>query len=141
AAVVTDPPRLWRLRSWTTSPFATPTRNRSVGSKPQTISSPPSHASATAPWPSITKPYRNFGNRTLAYRAISRELHATMETAAKIQSLYRERVRLGMDSEHEPSHAGMEAITQIDLLVDDVEAPQQILRPVVGEKRLLGDRS
>lgn len=42
-----------------------------------------------------------------AYRAGLRELHAKMEAAAKIQSGYRTRVELGIDSENELSIAGM----------------------------------
>lgn len=46
----------------------------------------------------------------LAYRAVLRELHATMDGAASIQGAYQKRVELGLDPKDEPSKAGMEAI-------------------------------
>lgn len=45
----------------------------------------------------------------LSYRAIYRELHATMEGAIKIQSAYIKRVELGIDPEGIPSEVGMVA--------------------------------
>jgi len=46
----------------------------------------------------------------LAYRSVSRELHATMEAAAKIQSAYLGRVERGWDKADEPSDAGVFAV-------------------------------
>jgi hypothetical protein len=42
-----------------------------------------------------------------AYRSGLRELHATMEAAAKVQSAYQKRVELGLDNSNEMSPAGM----------------------------------
>jgi hypothetical protein len=49
----------------------------------------------------------------LAYRPVLRELHATIEGAAKIQGLYEKRVELGLDPEDQPSPAGMVALSQM----------------------------
>lgn len=46
----------------------------------------------------------------LAYRAVTRELHTLMEAAAKIQSTYQRRIKIGWDTGNEPEPAGMEAI-------------------------------
>jgi hypothetical protein len=46
----------------------------------------------------------------VAYRAVARELHAVMEGACKIQSTYKKRVELKMDSGDEPSPSGMLAV-------------------------------
>jgi hypothetical protein len=43
----------------------------------------------------------------LAYRAVTRELHAVMEGATKVQSAYSSRVERGIDSSEEISPAGM----------------------------------
>jgi hypothetical protein len=45
----------------------------------------------------------------LAYRAVLRGLHATMEGVLKIQSVYLKRVELDLDPKNQPSQAGMEA--------------------------------
>lgn len=45
----------------------------------------------------------------LSYRAVYRELHATMEGAMRMQTAYIKRVELGIDPEGEPSDFGMEA--------------------------------
>ena len=49
----------------------------------------------------------------LAYRSVTRELHATMEAAVKIQGAYQDRVGRGLDDGSSPSPAGMQAVTQI----------------------------
>lgn len=46
----------------------------------------------------------------IAYRSIHRELHATMEAASKIQSVYLKRAAMGIDPHDQPSEAGMTAI-------------------------------
>ncbi len=46
----------------------------------------------------------------LAYRAVLRELHATMEGAMKVQASYQKRVKLGLSQKDQPSHEGMQAI-------------------------------
>ena len=46
----------------------------------------------------------------LAYRSVSRELHATMEAASKLQSAYLRRVEKGWDDSEVPTPAGMEAL-------------------------------
>lgn len=46
----------------------------------------------------------------LAYRAITRELHALLEGASKIQSAYQRRINVGWDNGNEPEPAGMAAI-------------------------------
>jgi hypothetical protein len=43
----------------------------------------------------------------LAYRSVTRELHAVMESATKIQSAYISRVELGIDPGNEASPAGL----------------------------------
>jgi hypothetical protein len=49
----------------------------------------------------------------LAYRSVTRELHAVMEGAAKIQSAYLSRVERGIDPKDEPSPAGLLATQQL----------------------------
>lgn len=49
----------------------------------------------------------------LAYRSITRELHATMEAASKIQSAYLGRVERGWDRADEPSDAGIFAVQKM----------------------------
>ena len=49
----------------------------------------------------------------LAYRAVLRELHATMEGASKIQSGYLKRVKLGLDPKNQPSQAGIQAVSHM----------------------------
>lgn len=49
----------------------------------------------------------------LAYRAVHRELHATMDAAAKIQSSYMKRTELGLDPKDVPSEAGMVAVQKM----------------------------
>jgi hypothetical protein len=49
----------------------------------------------------------------LAYRAAYRELHATMEGAAKVQAGYRERVARGLDPKDSPSPAGLLAVERM----------------------------
>lgn len=49
----------------------------------------------------------------LAYRSVHRELHATMEAAAKIQSAYLQRVDLGLDPAEQHSEAGMTAVAKM----------------------------
>lgn len=49
----------------------------------------------------------------LAYRSVSRELHATMEAAAKIQGAYQDRVERGLDDGDVPTPAGMEALSKM----------------------------
>jgi hypothetical protein len=49
----------------------------------------------------------------LAYRSVSRELHAQMEGAVKTQSAYQDRVTRGLDDGNTPSPAGMEALKQM----------------------------
>jgi hypothetical protein len=49
----------------------------------------------------------------LAYRAVLRELHATMEGAAKIQMMYLKRVELGLSPRDQPSKEGMYAIERM----------------------------
>lgn len=46
----------------------------------------------------------------LCYRAVLRELHATMDAAVTIQGAYLKRVELGLDPKDVPSPAGMEAV-------------------------------
>lgn len=46
----------------------------------------------------------------LAYRAVIREFHATIDGASKIQACYQKRVELGLDPKNEPSSAGIEAV-------------------------------
>lgn len=46
----------------------------------------------------------------LAYRAVLRELHATLDGAVAIQGAYQKRVELGLDPKDAPSPAGMEAV-------------------------------
>jgi hypothetical protein len=43
----------------------------------------------------------------LAYRSVSRELHATMEAAVRVQSAYQDRVKRGIDPPDAPSEAGL----------------------------------
>jgi len=45
-----------------------------------------------------------------AYRAVARELHALMEAAVKVQSLYQQRIEAGIDSGNEPEHVGIVAV-------------------------------
>ncbi len=49
----------------------------------------------------------------LAYRAVHRELHATMDAAVKIQSSYMKRTDLGLDPKDVPSEAGMVAVQKM----------------------------
>lgn len=49
----------------------------------------------------------------LAYRAVLRGLHATMEGVLKIQSVYLKKVELGLDPKNQPSQAGMEAVAHM----------------------------
>lgn len=49
----------------------------------------------------------------LAYRAVLRGLHATMEGVLKIQSVYLKRVELDLDPKNQPSQAGMEAVAHM----------------------------
>jgi hypothetical protein len=49
----------------------------------------------------------------LAYRSVSRELHATMEGAVKLQSAYQDRVARGVDAGNVPTPAGMEAVSRM----------------------------
>lgn len=49
----------------------------------------------------------------LAYRAAYRQLHATMEVAAKIQAGYLKRVERGLDPEDTPAPAGMFAVERM----------------------------
>jgi len=49
----------------------------------------------------------------LAYRAVIRELHATIQQATKSQSGYIERVNLGLDPPDRPSEFGLHATAQI----------------------------
>lgn len=49
----------------------------------------------------------------LAYRAATRELHATMQAAVQLQTAYQERVERGLDDENEMTPAGLEATAQI----------------------------
>jgi len=49
----------------------------------------------------------------LGYRAVLRELHATMEGASRIQSGYLKRVELGLDPTNQPSEAGTEAVAHM----------------------------
>jgi hypothetical protein len=49
----------------------------------------------------------------LAYRAVSRELHATMDKVSKIQSMYEVRVDQGIDSADEQSPVGMKAVEEM----------------------------
>jgi hypothetical protein len=51
----------------------------------------------------------------LAYRAVARELHSSMEGAIKIQSGYQKRLELGLDPRGVPSDAGMFAIERMIL--------------------------
>lgn len=51
----------------------------------------------------------------LAYRSITRELHATMEAAIKIQTAYQSRVQRGLDPKDEPSESGLFAVGQMIL--------------------------
>lgn len=46
----------------------------------------------------------------LTYRAVLRELHATMDAAVSIQGAYQKRVELGLDPKDVPSTAGKEAV-------------------------------
>jgi hypothetical protein len=45
-----------------------------------------------------------------AYRAVARELHALMEAAAKIQSMYQQRIEVGVDQGNQPEFAGIVAL-------------------------------
>jgi hypothetical protein len=49
----------------------------------------------------------------LAYRAVSRELHAQMDGAFKIQATYCKRVELGIDSGDQPTKAGLIALQHL----------------------------
>ncbi|MBC2704882.1 hypothetical protein [Desulfobacula sp.] len=49
----------------------------------------------------------------LAYRAVHRELHATMDAAVKIQSSYIKKTELGLDPKDVPSEAGMIAVQKM----------------------------
>ena len=49
----------------------------------------------------------------LAYRAVLRELHSTMDAAVKAQSTYHKRVELGLDPENQPSSAGIMAVERM----------------------------
>lgn len=49
----------------------------------------------------------------LAYRSVSRELHATMEGAVKIQGAYQDRVARGIDDGNVPTPASMEAVSRM----------------------------
>jgi len=49
----------------------------------------------------------------LAYRAVSRELHATMDAVSKIQSMYKVRVDQGIDFTDDQSPAGVKAVEQM----------------------------
>jgi hypothetical protein len=46
----------------------------------------------------------------IAYRSVLKEAHATLDSAGKIQSAYKKRVQLGLDSANEPSEAGMAGV-------------------------------
>ena len=54
----------------------------------------------------------------LAYRAATRELHATMQAAVQLQTAYQERVDRGLDDENEMTPAGLRAATQIAIAHD-----------------------
>lgn len=49
----------------------------------------------------------------LAYRAVVRELHATMEGAVKVQTGYLKRVELGLSPSNQPSKMGMFAVQRM----------------------------
>lgn len=49
----------------------------------------------------------------LAYRSVTRELHAVMEAASKIQTAYRERVERGLDDPSKPTQAMMLATANL----------------------------
>ncbi len=49
----------------------------------------------------------------LAYRAVSRELHATMDMVSKIQSMYVSRVELGIDSPDDDNPVGRLAVERM----------------------------
>jgi hypothetical protein len=48
----------------------------------------------------------------LAYRSVTRELHANMRAAVQIQTAYRDRVDRGLDDENVPTVAGIMAVEQ-----------------------------
>jgi hypothetical protein len=48
-----------------------------------------------------------------AYRSVSRELHASMEAAARLQAGYQSRIEAGIDSGNQPEEAGMRALDQM----------------------------
>jgi hypothetical protein len=63
--------------------------------------------------PIDTKPLDRTNREQLflyAYRAVARELHASMEAAVKVQSMYQQRIGAGIDNGNEPEPAGMLAI-------------------------------
>jgi hypothetical protein len=72
----------------------------------------------------------------LAYRAATRELHATMEAAVKLQTAYQERIDRGLDSPDDPTPAGLEATTHILLAYQTFR-----YRSILDEALLGGDFS
>lgn len=48
-----------------------------------------------------------------AYRAVARELHASMEAAIKVQSTYQQRIEAGIDKGNKPEAAGMMALERM----------------------------
>jgi hypothetical protein len=48
-----------------------------------------------------------------AYRAVARELHASMEAAIKVQSTYQQRIEAGIDKGDQPEAAGMMALERM----------------------------
>jgi hypothetical protein len=48
-----------------------------------------------------------------AYRAVARELHASMEAAIKVQSMYEHRIAAGIDNGNEPEAAGIMAVERM----------------------------
>ncbi|MGB6689750.1 MAG: hypothetical protein WBE76_18085 [Terracidiphilus sp.] len=48
-----------------------------------------------------------------AYRAVARELHASMEAAIKVQSMYDQRIEAGIDNGNQPEAAGMMAVERM----------------------------
>ncbi len=65
-----------------------------------------------------TKPLDSSDSQQLfliAYRSVTRELHATMDSTVKLQGAYQSRVERGLDSADEPSPAGRQAVQQMML--------------------------
>lgn len=72
----------------------------------------------------------------LAYRSVAQELHASSQAACKIQSMYQERVKLGIDKGNEPEAAGMMAIERMKAAYEAYQ-----YKTALDKALLIGDHS